>query len=277
MLDMGFIQDIRRIVAMLPRERQTLLFSATMPADIRALASSILRSPTSVQVDPVSSTVKTIDQSVFIVPQKSKGQLLKALLGGEASGRTLVFTRTKHGADRVVKDLLKSGLHAAAIHGNKSQNARTRALNAFKSDSPPVLVATDIASRGIDVDEIAYVINYDLPVDAETYVHRIGRTARAGASGAAVSFCDPSERGQLRAIERVTGSTIAVRSDVLLPNVAAALASEERAERPSRAPRGASPQDRRHRSAPPPRGLPTSAPSSPARQSGPRGAGRKGW
>ncbi len=213
MLDMGFMPDIRRITAILPKKRQTLLFSATMPREIRALADSILNDPANVQVDPVGSTVRTIAQSVYHVPMQSKPALLHALLRGEAAGRTLVFTRTKHGADKVVKGLLKSGLRAEAIHGNKSQNARTRALTAFKSSVPPVLVATDIASRGIDVDDIAHVINYDMPIDPETYVHRIGRTARAGASGAAVSFCSREERSKLRAIERTTGVTIAVRND----------------------------------------------------------------
>jgi ATP-dependent RNA helicase RhlE len=214
MLDMGFIPDIRKIVAMIPRKRQTLLFSATMPADIRALAASILHEPVSVQVDPVASTVKTVTQSVYFVPVNNKLGLLRSILRGEASSRTLVFTRTKHGADKVVKDLTKNGIRAEAIHGNKNQNARTRALDAFKSKSPPVLVATDIASRGIDVDDIAHVINFDMPIDAETYVHRIGRTARAGASGAAVSFCLHTEHSKLRAIERLTGKAIAVRTDL---------------------------------------------------------------
>lgn len=213
MLDMGFIHDIRKVIGLLPANRQTLLFSATMPNEIRALAASILRDPASVQVDAVSSPVKMISQSVYHVPQNGKPALLRAMIAGEASGRTLVFTRTKHGADKVVKDLRKNGIRAEAIHGNKAQNARTRALAAFKSVTPPVLVATDIASRGIDVDEIAHVVNYDIPVDAETYVHRIGRTARAGATGAAISFCDPEERGKLRAIERLTGEKIALHPD----------------------------------------------------------------
>lgn len=213
MLDMGFMPDIRKIMTFLPKRRQTLLFSATMPREIRALADTILHKPVNVQVDPVASPVKSIAQSVYHVPKKSKIMLLREILAGEASGRTLVFTRTKHGADRVVKDLTKCGMHAAAIHGNKSQNARTRALRAFKSQSPPVLVATDIASRGIDVDEITHVINFDMPVDAETYVHRIGRTARAGASGAAVSFCDRDERSKLHAIERLIHTKLTVRTD----------------------------------------------------------------
>jgi ATP-dependent RNA helicase RhlE len=215
MLDMGFIPDIRTIVALIPKKRQTLLFSATMPQEIRLLADSILNKPINVQVDPVASTVKSVTQSVYHVPKKNKPALLRSILRGEASGRTLVFTRTKHGADKVVKYLIQDGIHAAAIHGNKSQNARTRALSAFKSTSPPVLVATDIASRGIDVDEITHVINFDMPLDAETYVHRIGRTARAGASGEAVSFCDDDERGKLHAIERLTRTRLTVRMDQL--------------------------------------------------------------
>lgn len=229
MLDMGFLPDIRKISARVPRKRQTLLFSATMPTDIRNLAATILHNPISVQVDPVSSVVQTISQSVYHVPKKSKPALLKSMLRGEAAGRTLVFTRTKHGADRVVKELLRANIHAAAIHGNKSQNARTRALASFKSKSPPVLVATDIASRGIDVDDIMHVINFDLPHEPETYIHRIGRTARAGASGAAVSFCDPDERGYLRSIERLTGAKIVVRTDQ--PEIATAAGAAAVAEK----------------------------------------------
>ncbi len=211
MLDMGFIHDIRKIVARIPAKRQTLMFSATMPRDIRELASSILTNPASVQVSPVSSTAKNISQSVFFVPKPQKSALLTQVLRGEAAGRSLVFTRTKHGADRVVKVLTKAGIRAAAIHGNKSQNARIKALEQFKSRDSLVLVATDIASRGIDVDGITHVINFDMPHEPETYVHRIGRTARAGASGAALSFCDPEERRHLKAIERLTGTALAVR------------------------------------------------------------------
>ena len=211
MLDMGFIHDIRKIVSRIPAKRQTLMFSATMPRDIRDLASSILSNPASVQVSPVSSTAKNISQSVFFVPKPQKSALLTHVLRGEASGRSLVFTRTKHGADKVVKVLTKAGIRAAAIHGNKSQNARTKALEQFKSRDSLVLVATDIASRGIDVDGITHVINFDMPHEPETYVHRIGRTARAGASGAALSFCDPEERRHLKAIERLTGTALSVR------------------------------------------------------------------
>jgi ATP-dependent RNA helicase RhlE len=214
MLDMGFIPDIRRIVKHIPTRRQTLLFSATMPGDIRKLADSILHNPTSVQVNPVSSTVETISQSVYFVARPQKPALLAHLLKAGHAGapmqRTLVFTRTKRGADKVVKHLSRAGIRAEAIHGNKTQGARTRALANFKSHKPPVLVATDIASRGIDVDNITHVVNFDMPDVPETYVHRIGRTARAGASGFALSFCDHEERGDLKVIERLTQAAIGV-------------------------------------------------------------------
>ncbi|MDB5171635.1 MAG: box helicase, partial [Phycisphaerales bacterium] len=188
-------------------------FSATMPQDIRDLANTILRNPTTVQVAPVSATADQIEQSVYFVDKNRKPLLLRHLLSHIATGRTLVFTRTKHGADRVARQLCKDGIHAEAIHGNKAQNARQRALANFKSDKPPVLVATDLASRGIDVDNIEHVVNYDLPNVPETYVHRIGRTGRAGATGEAVSFCDAEERSFLRAIERLTRKSIRVRTD----------------------------------------------------------------
>ncbi|HWE97789.1 MAG TPA: DEAD/DEAH box helicase [Tepidisphaeraceae bacterium] len=213
MLDMGFIADIRRIIPKLPPRRQNLLFSATMPQDIRELANTILRNPTTVQVAPVSAAAESIEQSVYFVDKNRKPHLLKHLLSHIATGRTLVFTRTKHGADRVARQLCKDGIRAEAIHGNKAQNARQRALANFKSDKPPVLVATDLASRGIDVDDIAHVVNYDLPNVPETYVHRIGRTGRAGATGEAVSFCDGEERSYLRAIERLTRRNIRVVTD----------------------------------------------------------------
>jgi ATP-dependent RNA helicase RhlE len=203
MLDMGFIEPIRKIVAKIPKERQTLMFSATMPPPIRALANSILRDPVSVEVTPVSSAVDKIEQSVYFVEKRQKPELLVHFLKGAPVTRALVFTRTKHGADKVVRQLYLAGISAEAIHGNKSQSQRTRAMTNFKSGRAPVLVATDVAARGIDVDNISHVFNYDLPVEPETYVHRIGRTARAGASGHAVSFCDVDERGTLRAIERL--------------------------------------------------------------------------
>jgi ATP-dependent RNA helicase RhlE len=210
MLDMGFIHDIRSIVAKLPKERQTLLFSATMPREIADLASQMLRDPVRVAVTPVASTAERIAQRVIMTDKSAKSPLLIELLRGEVTGQTLVFTRTKHGADKVVKSLHHAGLSAEAIHGNKSQNQRERVLGAFRSGKLKVLVATDIAARGIDVDGISHVINYDLPNIPESYVHRIGRTARAGAEGIAISFCDNEERAFLRDIEKL----IQVKLDV---------------------------------------------------------------
>jgi ATP-dependent RNA helicase RhlE len=203
MLDMGFIQPIRQIVAKLPHGRQTLLFSATMPPEIRRLADSLLRDPAVVHIAPVSATTAKIDETVYRVERHDKPALLAHLVRSLPMYRTLVFTRTKHGADRVVRHLHTRGIRAEAIHGNKSQNGRQRALANFAADKVPVLVATDIASRGIDVDGITHVVNYDLTHEPETYVHRIGRTGRAGASGSAVSFCDREEVSNLRAIERL--------------------------------------------------------------------------
>lgn len=203
MLDMGFLPDVRRIVSAVPRARQTLLFSATMPRDIEALAASILVDPIRVEVAPVATTAERIAQSVHFVAREQKRPLLERILADPAAKRTLVFTRTKHAANRVVAQLERAGVHAAAIHGNKSQNARERALSTFKAGTTRVLVATDIAARGLDVDGISHVVNYDLPDVPESYVHRIGRTARAGAEGIAVSFCDPEERPLLRDIERL--------------------------------------------------------------------------
>jgi ATP-dependent RNA helicase RhlE len=203
MLDMGFIHDVRRIINTLPRQRQTLLFSATMPAEIQDLADRILHNPVRVAVTPVASTVETIHQSVFFVEKKDKPTLLQQILSDSSITRVLVFTRTKHGANKVVQQLERARIHAEAIHGNKSQTARERALANFKNGKTRVLVATDIAARGLDVDDITHVINYDLPNEPETYVHRIGRTARAGASGFAYSFCDFEERAYLKDIERL--------------------------------------------------------------------------
>lgn len=210
MLDMGFIHDLRRIVEKVPRNRQTLLFSATMAPEIRELASQWLTDPVEVRVTPASSTVDTIQQSVFFVDQNQKLRLLTHWLQETPWTRTLVFTRTKHGADKIVKSLVKSGIEADSFHSNKSQSARQRVLQRFKSPQPLVLVATDIAARGLDIDQISHVINYDLPVDAESYVHRIGRTGRAGAAGIAVSFCDHGERSSLHAIQRATRQILAV-------------------------------------------------------------------
>ncbi|MHC4411026.1 MAG: DEAD/DEAH box helicase [Planctomycetota bacterium] len=206
MLDMGFIHDVRRIVREVPRERQTLLFSATMPDEIRALSRKILRDPVFVAVDPVSSTVEPISQEVYFVEKQEKIDMLLKLLGDERIGidRALVFTRTKHGANKVAKKLGLASVNAAAIHGNKSQSARERALDGFKRGQIRVLVATDIAARGIDIKELSHVINFDLPNEPESYVHRVGRTGRAGLSGAAISFCASEERPYLRNIERLT-------------------------------------------------------------------------
>ncbi|MBX3247363.1 MAG: DEAD/DEAH box helicase, partial [Myxococcales bacterium] len=208
MLDMGFIHDVKRIVKLLPKKRQTLFFSATMPPDIVDLANSLLIDPVRVEVTPVSSTAERIDQRLYFVDKNDKRRLLVDVLRDPKLEHTLVFSRTKHGANRVVEHLEKAGIPAAAIHGNKSQNARERALEAFKSRKIRVLVATDIAARGIDIDGISHVVNFDLPNVPETYVHRIGRTGRAGASGIALSFCDDEERAYLKDIERLIGRHI---------------------------------------------------------------------
>jgi ATP-dependent RNA helicase RhlE len=204
MLDMGFIPDVRRITKALPEERQTLLFSATQPPEIRALASRLLYEPIEVAVDPISSTREPVSQSVYFVDGTRKLGLLLSLLAGEEITRALVFTRTKRRADRLAHSLSREGIGAEAIHGNKSQNARVRALEAFKNGRTRVLVATDVAARGIHVEDIDTVINFDIPNEPETYVHRVGRTGRAGASGTALSLCGTDEREQLRSIERLT-------------------------------------------------------------------------
>ena len=209
MLDMGFIHDVKRIVKILPTQRQTMLFSATMPPQITQLAASLLQQPVRVEVAPVSSTAEKIEQSVYFIPKQHKQSLLVHLLNEKNIKRTLVFTRTKHGADKIAKQLKKANIQADAIHGNKSQTARQNALVNFKRGKLKVLVATDIAARGIDVDALEHVINYDLPDVAETYVHRIGRTGRAGASGIAISFCDGKEEmGNLRSINKLIGLKI---------------------------------------------------------------------
>jgi len=208
MLDMGFLPDVKRIIAKLPRQRQTLLFSATMPGPIRSLADTMLRDPISVSVDPPDSTPDLVEQRLYFVDKSDKRPLLVDMLRDPGLSRTLVFTRTKHGANRVAQHLDRAGIKAAAIHGNKSQGARTRALAGFKEGSVRVLVATDLAARGLDVDSISHVINFDLPNVPETYVHRIGRTARAGASGIALSFCQTDERPYLVDIERLLGEHV---------------------------------------------------------------------
>ncbi|MHC5062790.1 MAG: DEAD/DEAH box helicase [Planctomycetota bacterium] len=213
MLDMGFIHDVRRVIAKLPKERQSLLFSATMPPDIVKLAHTILSDPVRVEVTPQATTVERIEQSVLLVEKSDKRELLGEVLRDQSIERVLVFTRTKHGADRVVKHLRRIGEEAQAIHGNKSQNARERALDSFRKGSLRVLVATDIAARGIDVPEITHVINFDLPNLPESYVHRIGRTARAGRGGIAISFCDVSEREYLEDIEKTIRQQVPILED----------------------------------------------------------------
>ncbi|MBG6236894.1 ATP-dependent RNA helicase RhlE [Pedobacter sp. CAN_A7] len=213
MLDMGFIHDVKKVITKIPAKRQTLFFSATMPAEIQKLANTILNAPTKVEVTPVSSTAEKIVQSIYYVAKNDKRTLLNHILQDKEIQTALVFTRTKHGADKVVKDLIKSGIKAEAIHGNKSQNARQRALSNFKDRTTRILVATDIAARGIDVDELTHVINYELPNIPETYVHRIGRTGRAGLSGTAFSFCDAEEKEYLKDIEKLIGLVIPVAED----------------------------------------------------------------
>jgi ATP-dependent RNA helicase RhlE len=210
MLDMGFIDPIRRIIAKLPAKRQNLLFSATMPPAIATLAGQILRDPAKVSVAPAATTVDTVSQSVYFVRQSDKRTLLREVLRDPALSRAIVFTRTKAGANRVTRELNAAGVSADAIHGNKSQNARQNALTGFRNGKVRVLVATDIAARGIDVDGISHVINFELPNEPESYVHRIGRTARAGASGVALSFCDAAERTYLREIEKLTRKSLTV-------------------------------------------------------------------
>ncbi len=210
MLDMGFIHDVKKVIAKLPTKRQTLFFSATMPPEIVKLADTILHHPAKVEVTPVSSTAETVSQALYYTDKNSKRALLIHVLKDIEMVRALVFTRTKHGADKVVKDLHKAGISAEAIHGNKSQNARQRALSNFKGSKTRVLVATDIAARGIDVEELSHVINYEIPNIPETYVHRIGRTGRAGASGKALSFCDAEEKAYIKDIQKLISRQIPV-------------------------------------------------------------------
>lgn len=214
MLDMGFVHDVKKVIAKLPAQRQNLMFSATMPKEIEQLAAGILHDPAFVKVDPVSSTVDRIDQSLYFVEKGNKKFLLPWLIQNlkPPVQNALVFSRTKHGADKIAKDLNKQGIPAAAIHGNKSQSARVAALEGFKAGNTKVLVATDIAARGIDISELSHVFNYDLPEVPETYVHRIGRTARAGADGTAVSFCAPEEQEYLAGIEKLNRRKIPVVS-----------------------------------------------------------------
>lgn len=218
MLDMGFIHDIRKIIAKLPSQRQSLFFSATMPKEILDLSGSILGEPEKVTVKPEQATAEKVEQSLYFVSKRSKSKLLVHLLKEKEVDSTLVFSRTKHGADKIVKILNTKDIKAEAIHGNKSQGARQRALGNFKDGKTHVLVATDIAARGIDVDELAYVINYDLPNVPETYVHRIGRTGRANASGLAISFCDTEEKPYLKDIQRLINQQIPVVEDHPFPD-----------------------------------------------------------
>lgn len=213
MLDMGFIHDIRKVIEMIPEERQTLFFSATVSREIKKLTDTILVEPMFIETAPESTTVESIAQRIYTVERPNKAELLERVLKGEDVNRALIFTRTKHGADKLVKVLKQADIHAEAIHGDKSQNARTRTMRRFKTGVTDVLVATDIASRGIDVDEITHVVNFDMPIDAETYVHRIGRTARAGASGIAISLCDRNEMGIYKSIERRSKISIEIGSD----------------------------------------------------------------
>jgi ATP-dependent RNA helicase RhlE len=210
MLDLGFIHALKRIVSLVPAKRQTLFFSATMPRAIRDLADKFLSNPAEVSVTPAATTVQRIEQSVTMVNQAEKSALLAMYLRAQTVERALVFSRTKHGADKIVRQLEAAGIAAAAIHGNKSQAQRERALAGFRSGDVPVLVATDIAARGIDIPGVSHVVNFDLPDVPEQYVHRIGRTARAGADGTAIAFCSPEERGNLRDIERTTRQRIAI-------------------------------------------------------------------
>jgi len=234
MLDMGFINDIRKIIARLPRIRQSLFFSATMPHEIVALASTILTNPVRISVAPESPTLEIVDQKVMFVDRENKRPLLAKIIREPGAKRVLVFTRTKHSANRVALQLTDSGVRAQAIHGNKSQGARTHALDSFKSGHTPVLVATDIAARGIDVDDVTHVINYELPDEPESYIHRIGRTARAGAGGCAISFCEAQERESLRDIEHCIKRRIDVIQDHPFHSNQAQHASGKSARRPPR-------------------------------------------
>jgi ATP-dependent RNA helicase RhlE len=236
MLDMGFVRDVKKIVAMVPDKRQTLLFSATLPESVAGLAAGVLTDPVRVEVAPPASTVERVDQRVLFVEKADKRALLAKLVRDDAVSRAIVFARTKHGADRIAEHLYKAGVAADAIHSNKAQNARQRALDGFKAGKLRVLVATDIAARGIDVDDISHVINFDLPNEPESYVHRIGRTARAGKDGVALSFCDAEELPYLKAIEKAIRRPVPVEEQH--PFHAASLAQRHAAPTPRRAPSG---------------------------------------
>jgi len=265
MLDLGFIHALKRIVTLLPKDRQSLFFSATMPKTISTLADSFLRDPAHVAVTPVATTAERVEQSVIFVPTNRKQVLLETLLRDPAIDRVLVFTRTKHGADKVVRGLDKAGIVGAAIHGNKSQPQRERALAAFRDGSCRVLVATDIAARGIDVEGVTHVINYDLPNVPESYVHRIGRTARAGASGLAISFCNDEEKAYLKDIEKLTRLKVPVMP--LPEGLPAAAAPSESAERRGEPQRGRpAPHARGHQGHGQPRSSDPNADKGPKRR-----------
>jgi ATP-dependent RNA helicase RhlE len=244
MLDMGFIHDVKKIIAKLPPKRQTLFFSATMPPEIQKLSNTILTNPQKVEVTPISSTANTIKQAVYFVDKGNKRKLLFHVLRDKSIVSALIFSRTKHGADRIAKDLSKSGVDALAIHGNKSQNARQNALGNFKSGKTRVLVATDIAARGIDVDNLSHVINFELPNVPETYVHRIGRTGRAGANGVALSFCDGDEKEFLHDIQKLIGKNVPVITDHPFPmnGAVSAAPQQKKSDKQNHSPRGNAPK-----------------------------------
>ncbi|MBK5251913.1 MAG: DEAD/DEAH box helicase [Peptostreptococcaceae bacterium] len=237
MLDMGMFQDVKKIIKHIPDERQTMFFSATMPAEISKLADNLLKNPVKIEITPVSSPVDIIEQSVYYVNKKNKTDLLIHLLKNESIASALVFSRTKHGADKIVKVLLKAGVETQAIHGNKSQNARQLALKNFKDKKTRVLVATDIAARGIDINELSHVFNYNLPEVPETYVHRIGRTGRAGLGGIAISFCDQEEKIMLRDIQNLIAKKVLVVEDHPYPLIEMPIASRQASVKKSLTPR----------------------------------------
>jgi ATP-dependent RNA helicase RhlE len=230
MLDMGFIHDIKKLLKVLPRQRQSLFFSATMPKSILKLSQEILRDPKKVEVSPVSSTAETIQQKLYLTNKSNKKELLLHLLKDRDLDQVLLFSRTKHGADRIVKDLRRKNIESAAIHGDKSQGQRQRALSEFKDGKLRLLVATDIAARGIDIDKLRYVINYDIPNEPETYVHRIGRCGRAGEEGVSISICEPEENAFVRDIEKLTKQTIEVIKDNPFPQTDKPMNAQEKKE-----------------------------------------------
>ena len=230
MLDMGFVNDVKKLLTYLPKKRQSLFFSATMPKSILKLANDILTNPKKIEVNPVSSTAETIRQFVFYTNRTDKKKLLLHILTDQKIDQVLVFSRTKHGADRIVRDLHKNKIKAAAIHGDKAQNQRQKALTDFKEGKIRVLVATDIAARGIDIDKLKYVVNYDIPEEAETYVHRIGRSGRAGESGNAISICEPEENERIKEIEKLTKTSIQVIKNNPFPQTEKPMTEAEKKE-----------------------------------------------